>query len=457
MKLLPPMGPESAPETGLFNTAERKRMVSLAVLFTVVLAMIAYGWFSRSEKSAPPVTEPNAPQERPAEVVVITPEVDAAAIEALVDDATPGGRVVVEGPALEAILEPARLLNDGHYAPMEGALLDETVAGELIAAPAEARCKLLRARGFIDEIGTFDGGPRSTAHYRGRLRLEGGGHAWFAVVALPEASGDIGDFVRIDGLFLKVFRRAGADGEWIEAPMIVGPRAVPSFPGFEPVTEFDTNALLFVEDDGLGGISGQPFYEYWRLLSYAQNVEPGTIDWSQAPVLDEGLMLDIQQNSGAWRGVPIRVPPALLFDIWDQAQGENPARLEKLAEAWAGNEYWTRTSVGVIRFVAPFERGELRRGDVFTGRGFFLRNHAYERLDGNLALAPFFVMHSLEPFTPVEDETWATVFSSIALALVAIVILTFVGVMRDRKKTQLLQAELRRRRRARRAIGTQPS
>jgi len=462
------MGPETAPKAGLFNLAERKRMVSLLVLLVVVSAMVVYGWYDHAGKLERAAAEKRVIDEPPAEVVVITPEVDVAALARLVADASPEDRLVVEGPALEALFEPARLLNDAHFAPMGGALLDAAVVDELLANPDGSRGNLFRARGFVDLVDTFDAGAGSTAHYRGRLRLEGGGHAWFAVAALPEAYGSVGDFVRIDGLFLKAYRGAGPGGEagaeWIEAPLLVGPRAVQSFPALEPVTELDPNTLRFVEDDGLSGISGQPFFEYWRLLSYALNVAPGTVDWSEAPTLDENVLLDISKNGGAWRGKPIRIPPSQLLDIWDQAQGENPARIEKLAEGWAGNEYWSRTTSGVIRIVAPFERGELRRRDLFTGRGFFLRNFAYERADGNLAIAAFFVMHSLEPYELVQDDTWTMIFASIALALVVILLLMFVGVMRDRKKTRQLQAELRRRRQARRAAapaqdlaGPQPS
>ena len=35
MRLLPPMGPETAPERGLFNPYERKRMIMLSVLVVI--------------------------------------------------------------------------------------------------------------------------------------------------------------------------------------------------------------------------------------------------------------------------------------------------------------------------------------------------------------------------------------------------------------------------------------
>jgi heme exporter protein D len=460
------MGPETAPESGLFNVHERKRIIMLSVLVIVVFGMVLYGWYDSTATIEREVAQTDAAEDRPAEVVVITPEVDVAKLKELVDDDTTDGQLVIEGAALEAIFEPARLLNDGHFDPMGGAELDDRILSELDAPLA--RGGLFRVRGVIEELGTFEGGGGTTAHYRGLLRLEGdyGAQVWFAVVALPDSGGSVGDFVRLDGLFLKSYRGATEGGDRVTGPLLVGPRVVQSFPALDPVVELDRNALRFVEDDGVDGIHPQPFYEYWRLISYAQNVDPESIDWSEAARLDGELIREIAHDGGPWRGEPIVFPPSQLFDIWDQAQGENPARLDKLAEAWAGNEYWARTTTGVIRIVAPFERGELRRGSAFTGRGFFLRNFAYERADGNLAIAPFFVMQSIEEFVPVEDETWGMVFTGIALGLVAILILAFVGVMRDRQKTQQLQAELRRRRRARRMAprdpdeplpGTQPS
>jgi hypothetical protein len=311
------------------------------------------------------------------------------------------------------------------------------------------RGALFRARGWIEQIEAVDTGAKSTAHYRGRLRLEGGGQAWIAVLALPDAWGEVGDFVRVDGLFLKIYRSRTSEGEVVEAPFLVGPRAVQSFAAIGAVTQLAPNEFQFVEDDSPAGITGQPFDEYWTLVSYALN-GADDVDWSSAPLVDGETLAKIYADGDAWRGVPVRIPPAELMDIWDQSQDENPARISKLAEGWAGNWEWARQANGVIRFVAPFERGELRRGDAFTARGFFLKNLAYEPAQGGMAMAPFFVLHSIEGFAPVENNTWTVIFGVMAASLVLIASLFFAGVMRDRKKAAQLQEELRRRRRARR-------
>ena len=447
MRLFLPGSSRAAPDSGLFNQAERKRMIMLIVLFFMVVGMFSYGLFQKMGGTQGPDAPP--PQERP-EVVVITPEVDAVALGELAQDASAGDRLVVEAAALEAIFEPVRLLSDAHYEPMNGRLLDAALVEEITADPDAARGALFRSRGWIDEIEAVDTGADSTAHYRGRLRLEGGGEIWFAVLALPDSWGDVGDFVRVDGLFLKLFRGRNADGDWVEAPFVVGTRAVQSFPALGPVAQLEPDTFQFVEDDSTEGITGQPFREYWTLISYAMN-GAADVDWSAAPLVDGPTLAEIYQNGDAWRGVPVRLPPAELMGIWDQSQDENPARIAKMLEGWAGNWEWARSASGVIRFVAPFERGALRRNDAFTARGFFLKNLAYEPRDGGMAIAPFFVLHSIEGFTPLESNTWTVIFGVMAGSLILMVCLFYVGVMRDRKKAVQLQEELRRRRRARRA------
>jgi len=447
VRLFLPTGPDSAPEGGLFSQAERKRMIMLVVLFFIVVGMFSYGIF-RGARGKPGAPEEAAPTPRP-EAAVITPEVDLDALGELAHDATEEERLVVEGPALQELFRPARLLADAHYDAMGGRLLDAETAAALRANPDAERGALFRARGWIEEIQAVDTGASATAHYRGRLRLEDGGAAWFAVLALSDVSGEVDDFVRIDGLLLKLFRRGAAGGEMLEAPFLVGPRAVQSFPAVGAVTALEPNEFQFVEDDSPAGITGQPFHEYWMLVSYALH-GADDVDWSSAPLVDGETMADIYENGTAWRGVPVRIPPAELMDIWDQRQEENPARVARLAEGWAGNWEWAKHTGGVVRFVAPFERGALRRGDAFTARGFFLKNLAYEPAQGGMAMAPFFVLHSIEGFTPVENNTWTVIFGIMAGSLVVMACLFYAGVMRDRKKARQLQDELRRRRRARR-------
>lgn len=444
-------GPSHAPDQGLFHSGEKRRMIMLCVLFVVVATTFVVSLRKDMDKQGAAGGEPEAAA---LDVVVATPEVDTAELESLVNDATPEGRVVLGTNALVAAMDPARLLKDAHFEPMGGRELDAGELERIRTSPSDARGQLFRARGWIDELRAFDEVGEVSSHYRGRLRLEHGGHAYFVVQSLPVDRDNVGDFVRIDGLFLQLFRREGPEGP-IDGPLIVGPRAVLSHPEIGVVAELAEDEFRFVEDDSVAdGFTGIPFEEFWALASYVRHLDESTVDWSSAPLLDGELIGRLSADGDVWRGKPMRFPPARVQDIWNQKQPENPLRLERTAEAWLGSWEWARTTTGVVRVVLPFVNETVAKGDDVRARGFFLKNYAYEAA-GGVAIAPFFVVTSMEVLPPPDKGQWNKLFGVIALSFVALVGFFAYMLVRDRRKSTELQEELVRRRRARRAR-TQP-
>ena len=437
------IGPDAAPERGLFNDNERRRMLMLCGLLVVVGTVFV---ISLKKQSAGP---PNDEIVEHAPVVVVdTPKVDVAKLDALAGDATPEARVLIAPAALDATFQVARLLTPQHYAPMGGRELDRAAAAELLSDPAPRRGQLFRVRGWIEAFQPFDSVGGSTAHYRGRLRAEDGTQAYFAVLAVKDLRGAVGEFAVIDGLFLENHRQQGPDG-WIDAPLLVGPSLTLSFPELDPVTELDRDAFLGVTDDSATSITGQPFHEYWKLVSYAQHL--GEFDWSKAPVLDETSYADLREHGDQWRARAVRIPASELMDIWNQAQKENPLRLATMTEGWLGNWSWIRHGTGLVRFVAPFTNQDLHRKDIAEARGFFLKQSAYEMRDGNIGVVPLFVLASIEGYTPREDNTWTIVLAVVGGSLAVFGVLVGLALLRDRRKARALRNELVRRRRARRA------
>jgi len=222
-----------------------------------------------------------------------------------------------------------------------------------------------------------------------------------------------------------------------------------SFPELEPVLELEPMAFVGVTDDDVTSITGHPFTEYWKLASYAQHLDE-SFDWSEATLLNAENYDDMRRNGASWRARPVRIPPSKLMDISNQAQKENPLRLEKMAEGWIGNWDWT-SGTGLVRFVAPFANETLKMGDIVEARGFFLKHSAYEMRDGGIGIVPTFVVHSIEGSTPVEDNTWTIVLAVLGSSLLLFCLAISLALMRDRKNARALQDELKRRRRARRA------
>jgi hypothetical protein len=187
------------------------------------------------------------------------------------------------------------------------------------------------------------------------------------------------------------------------------------------------------------------------LLSHALHVDEGTIDWSQAPLLDMELMEKLALDGDPWRGQPIRIPQVVVQGITVRAAGENPLRLERITEGWLGSWEWLKARHPVIRFFAPFDWRSVRLKNEVTARGFFLKNQSYVDAEGNPRVAPLFVLSSIQVLPPADKSAWLTILIAIGVSFVAFAALIAFLLVRDRRRSAELQDELLRRRRERRA------
>ena len=138
------------------------------------------------------------------------------------------------------------------------------------------------------------------------------------------------------------------------------------------------------------------------------------------------------------------------MDSWSQVQKDNPLRIERLTEGWIGNEKWFGPANGVIRYVSPFAFPAIDRKDEVLAQGFFLKHLAYEPSKGGVAIAPFFVLSSIEEHTPVVDKTWQRLLIGFTVAVLLLAGVIWTMLLRDRRRSAQLQEELLARRRARR-------
>jgi len=442
-------GPRDPADRGLFTRAERRRMITLTSLFVMAVVVFVTALFKWKAAVGP--SEPVPQAEEPISTRVATPKVNVERLRELARDATREQRVLIDTAALAEAFRYAVLLQDAHFEPMGGKPLDAQALAELEADPAAQRGKLYRARGWIEEVRTYPPAGSLPGHVRGRLSLENGRPCYFALLELPASEGYVGDFVRLDGLFLENYSSEGDQG-WIDAPLLVAPRAVTSYPELEPIVELPRRELAWLtDDDPLEGLSSMPSQERWLLLSHALHVDESAIDWSQAPLLDMELMEKLALDGDPWRGQPIRIPPAVVQGITVRAAGENPLRLERITEGWLGSWEWLKVRHPVIRFFAPFDWRSVRLKDEVTARGFFLKNQSYVDAEGNARVAPLFVLSSIQVLPPADKSAWLTMLIGIGASFVAFAALIAFLLVRDRRRSAELQDELLRRRRERRA------
>ena len=437
-----------APPPGLFSGKERFKLIAMGM--GVVLIAVALLFVDGPGRGTGGPSDADVPEEPPHEII-IAPEIDVDSFASLTRDATDLDRVVLEGDALEQAFTQSSLLRDAVFAPLGGLELDLHTYDELARRPADRRGQLYRVRGRVASVqqlaASNTGNPRNLI----RVDLEHGRSAFLAVMLFPEGPPRSGDFLRFDGLFLKLFRDDTEQG-WIEGPLLVGPRAISSFARMDPVASLPAGTFDRVRDDNvMDGSSGLPPAEFWSLVSYVQNLTEDSVDWGAAPLLDNELISSIFADGTDWRGKAVRIPVCMVLDLWNQPQKENPLRIEKLATGWLGHQPWVGQAK-LVKFVSPFENETVRRRlDQVTARAFFFKNLAYEPKNGGAAIAPFFVVHSMQIVKPVESKgLYHLMWVVGGVFLILVVALVFL-LRRDQARSRALQEDLVRRRRMRRA------
>ncbi len=447
-----PPKPPSAPSSGMFTDGERKRLFLYLFGLLGICGGFAATYINLGSGASQEQAEQEVAQLR-SEIALPALRIEQYRAEA--KDATQAERSLLETPALETALADARLYNAQHFEPMKGVDLDRALCAQFAESSSELRGKVVRLRGMLEELIQFESAPGVVGHYRGRATLEDGAPAFVAFVSSGEVELGAGDFIMLEGFFLKNQAQSTTDSGWVEGPLIVGPRAQRSYPALGRITALTPDDFLDVEDDSLTeGLRPTPSV-YWKLLAYARDLEPNAIDWSKAPLLDAATMQQLAADPARFRGMPMRIPAAVVQDIWRQSKRENPARLTHLTEGWLGSYEWLRSALRVVRFDSPMPNPGIVKSGQMTAQGFFLRVHAYESAERGTQLAPLFVLHSMAPFTPQKDRTLGTILAVLGASFVAVLVLFLLLMRRDESKAAALTRQLVERRRERRARAKQ--
>jgi len=435
---------------------DKRRMIAMAI--GVVLLGIAYfvAQTKKREYEAQEEADLMAASVEQERVPISVPPFDSVELLDQVRDASPEDRVLVDKEPLDAVMRYVGLLDELHFQELGLRDLTPEVASEIAADPSAHRLDPLRARGIVGRLGKRRSPGANFDEHFGSIVLENGTAAHFVVREVPQNLA-VGHFVRVNGLFLKLFS-AEAENGFIEGPLVLGRRLVESFEQYDSETIANLPALDDVRDDSTGKELGIPLDARWQLMARAAQPHD---DAAELPELTNHMMVELFKDGAAYRGERFRLPVSINMGTWVEAVPENPLRLDKLTTGFIANATW-KGAAPLMQFIAPFERLDLQdRQDTahyLTGTGYFLKNTLYQKRDGQPAIAPFFVMDSIETFTPGEDKiTKAIMWGVFGGAGVLVVVIWFL-VMRDKRESKALQEEILRRRRERRArSAAQPS
>lgn len=435
---------------------ERRRLVFLIGAFVVVTGILFSTLREARKQGAAPARERVLDESVPETSLLAVPELDVAQVEALVADGAPADRVVLESAAADLVLAAARRYTPRHYAELEAPELTLERCRALAADPAAARGKPFIARGRILGLRPRTGAAHEE-QFLGQLELEDGGSAHFLVLGVPDDAAEVGGFVRVDGLFLKLYSVENEleSGRWNEGPLLVGSSAIRSYPSLGEVAVLDQNVFDALEDADLAPDPGQqprlvpetPPEPFWQLMAFARDLPEGAVDWAKAPVLDQRLLDQLLEKPASFRALPVRIPISRLQDGRVKLAGENPARMQRYTLGWIGNVTWRN----VIQFRTPVLRPELVIGDLVYGNGFFLHDFSYESSERGLRVAPVFVLHSLARHVPEESKVLTRIPWVMAGVGAFLLGLFVVLARRDKHQSADFYGEIVKRRRERRA------
>jgi len=239
-------------EAEAMTVRERRRIIILGVG-----ALLLFGAYLTAQVNKPPAEDkaadlPTGADSQQAPSVYTLPFESPEVLESI-RDATPDDRLALSGEALDSLLKYSVTLSRPNYESLGGRLLTADVAAELAEAPGEHRLDPLFARGLLlrlTAVSTEDLAVRE--RQLAAIELEGGGIAHLVFLRPTELQ--VGEFVRLDGLFVQQYRGM-VDGDLREGPLLAGNQLLPSFASTVELSHEDLVQSLrqAVEDDTVTG------------------------------------------------------------------------------------------------------------------------------------------------------------------------------------------------------------
>ncbi len=405
---------------------------------------------------------------------------DQPEILAQVEDATDTQREFLESAPLQEVFSYARLQTRKALESAGMRTLDAEVTEELMADPAAHRLEPILLRGQILDVSQRQSADGSRPGWMGSVLTDDGSLGYFLVANAPKLQGAPdapqslrpGDFIRVDGLFHKIYRAPVPDAIGSETlqsasgPLILGFGASPSTPAVpdaDEITEEWSRALLLGLDSVIDDEVSRTFekdafdLQQWGLMAYAK-LKGGETDWDAAAELNQETLTRIYEDGAEYRGTPFRIPVSINLDTYSTTVEDNVLRLDRVTRGWIGNNNW-KGAVKTIKWVGPFVRRDLQREPGLKGaddahryveaKGYFFRNILFTNKSGEPRRSPVFVLHDLEVFQLKGSNPVAPIALIVVGATFFMVIAIFLLLRADRRKSARLRVDMVRRRRKR--------
>lgn len=391
-----------------------------------------------------------------------TPQLDAAMLE-LARDETRQQRLTIEAKPLAHLLE--RSLDIVPSVAKALGIPDQPVPiSRLRANPNEHRGNYYWYKGQLKYLSRGKSGHPNDRYriHEGWLQTDEGDDVVFRV-SLEPRDVSIGDYVRIEGFFMKLHDSHDlprAD----QIPVLVGPQLFLDFPPWSPVTELDPEIMGGIDDSIYRGevpidkgegpvwdtLKDSQYMPLWHAISFARTKSAGLNfgQWRAIPAFVTKHQLDKVKNGETERGTPFRVLGAFIQGQYWEAQ-PNPLGIKYWSQAWVQ----VQDLSGKLVPVWVPKKLDLRRNQPLEVRAFFFRRMMYDT-EAGARFTPVFIADDIHEFVAPPPDSATNILKWAFIGAVLAVIAMFIFLARrDRARhaKHLTEMDERRRRRAERA------
>ncbi|HPF14442.1 MAG TPA: hypothetical protein PLJ12_09265, partial [Planctomycetota bacterium] len=343
----------TAEEAAILARQDKRKLIILTLGLAVLVAAFVVSTMSANRKKAEEdarLLGGVANQSGPLTTEVFVPDFPDRAILDAVADKTESEQVILNEPAVLAVLKYTQKLTPMQLDQLGMRNLTAEDIQAIASDPAQHRLDARRARGRVLQVRAKAGTDAAPGTIQGTMETTDGLRLHFVV-------GDAGkdelpnDVLRLDGFFVQMYKTE-AQREWITAPLFVGRRLIPSYAPLVLDENLDTPALAKVTDDQIGDVTGIPEEAKWELMAKAIQGKD-RIDWAQAPEINDEYIGRMLAGDPSLRGQPFRIPVRINADSRTVRAGENPLMRDTFMEGWIG-DYTSKKGNGLIHWTGAF-------------------------------------------------------------------------------------------------------
>lgn len=423
------------------QTSDRTRLLFLSALMIVFVA--AFGYLRWRAVPEDPQEQQSAylPEvEKPRVVPVSSVKIDHALLAQVKDDDRTS-RLIREPAPYGHLLAEARKLTRGDLSALGVKRIDPQ---EVLADPGLHRGQVYEVKGFLESVEVVQGDVYQEV--RGTLLDPTGQRYAFSVLREPDAA--VGEVVRLQGFFFKVFAVETAPGEYDDQVLHLVGRALPrAFLEMAPVDDlsdaplhqlrdFDVTDMIDIQEDVLYHV-----LNFVRSLSDEEraSTEYEDVEWAQ-----------LRQDPDRYRGRPVRVFANRYASLeWPRQlgpDGENPLDVDVFHDGILKLPHDR-----IYRWIGfdPVPEDALGESRLVFLKGIFYKNFAWENSRGDVLTAPLIVAVDFDRFEIGENQLVEWMGYIIAAITGTLVLVFFVGVFNDRRTSLQFRKEYLRRKRKR--------